>query len=112
MMTEQCLVGNFVGNKKKLFCRKRHDSQKYYLENNGNRFLLERDCDDCICQIVSREPVKRYSLINKVSVPYYRVDFSDESSSEAREVIRLIKNAVENGSDDNKLAGIYYRSIN
>ena len=111
MMTEQCPVGNFVGNKKKLFCRKRHDSQKYYLENNGNRFLLERDCDDCICQIVSREPVKRYSLINKVSVPYFRVDFSDESSSEAREVIRLIKNAVENGSDDNKLAGIYYRSI-
>lgn len=112
MITEQCPVGNFVGNKKKLFCSKKGSKEKYYLENNGNRFLLDRDCNDCVCSIMTDKPLKRFSMVTSVSLPHYRLDFSDESAKEVRELLNELKKAADNGSgDDNSLAQIYYRSI-
>ena len=112
MVTEQCPVGNYVGNKEKLYCRKRNSPEQYYLENKGNRFLLERDCDDCVCSVMSSEPLKRFSLVSRLSVPYFRLDLSDETASEVTNLLKEIKKATSGDLDtDNKLAGIYYRSI-
>ena len=112
MVTEQCPVGNYVGNKKKLYCRKRNSPEQYYLENKGNRFLLERDCDDCVCSVMSSEPLKRFSLVSRLSVHYFRLDLSDETASEVTNLLKEIKKATSGDLDtDNKLAGIYYRSI-
>ncbi|MBR2701586.1 MAG: U32 family peptidase [Erysipelotrichaceae bacterium] len=112
MITEQCPVGNCVGNKKKIFCRKKNSAEKYYLENRGSRFLLNRDCEDCICTVESSEPLKRFSLINRISVPYYRIDLSDESADQTVALLKEIKKVTDSDRDfDNNLARIYYRSI-
>ena len=112
MITEQCPVGNFVGNKKRIFCRKKNSPENYYLENRGNRFLLNRDCDDCVCTVESSEPLKRFSLINRISVPYYRIDLSDETAAQTAELLKQIKKVTDSDRDfDNNIARIYYRSI-
>ena len=112
MITEQCPVGNFVGNKKKLFCRKKNSGTDYYLERGNDRFYLSRDCQDCVCSIMTSAPLKRFSLLRETSVPFYRLDFSSESPSEIRNLLKELKKAVTDGTyEDSKLAGIYYRSI-
>lgn len=112
MITEQCPVGNYAGNKKRIFCRKKNSPDKYYLENGGNRFLLNRDCEDCICTVESSETMKRFSLIRRTSVPYYRIDLSDETAAQTAALLKEIKKATDSDRDaDNRLAQIYYRSI-
>ncbi|MBR2544875.1 MAG: U32 family peptidase [Erysipelotrichaceae bacterium] len=112
MITEQCPVGNYVGNKKRIFCRKKNSPEKYYLENRDNRFLLNRDCEDCICTVESSETMKRFSLIRRTSVPYYRIDLSDETAAQTAALLKEIKKATDSDRDaDNRLAQIYYRSI-
>lgn len=97
MVTHQCPVGNFAGQKKdRMHCRLRGHSEGYSLHTPADDFRLETDCRNCICTITTAEPIDIADVINTFNIKTIRLNFTDESFEKISEILRKYESALEN----------------
>ncbi|MBE6008143.1 MAG: U32 family peptidase [Lachnospiraceae bacterium] len=109
MVTHQCPVGNFDGNKKDhIFCAKKGHKDEYVLKDRkGEEFRVFTDCDNCTAYILNGRPLsilKHYDEIAYNPCGYIRLIFTVEDAKKTDSVMRAF----------NKLAGggeTYYDEV-
>ncbi|MBR6090785.1 MAG: U32 family peptidase, partial [Anaerolineaceae bacterium] len=90
MVTHQCPVGNFAGEKRnRIFCGKRYHPEAYTLRSDSNCFRLDTDCRFCLCTITGAEPLDIREDINFFKVDQFRLDFTTESEAKTAEILKI-----------------------
>ncbi len=93
MKTQQCPVGNFVGEKSgALFCKEKNNGDVYFLKDRkGMKFPLVTDCKNCVCTILNSQPLFTLKFYNEILCSVtgsVRLDFTKEGPGK---VARLVK---------------------
>ena len=89
MVTHQCPIGNYDGNKTNhIYCTRRYHTDTYTLSGDKNSYLLHTDCDNCICSIESEKPIDVLSEVDIYNVDVIRLSFSDESAAEVEKILK------------------------
>ncbi len=83
MKTQQCPVGNYVGEKDgNRYCKERNHQDMYLLKDRkGMKFPLLTDCENCVCTILNSQPLftlKFYHEILDSPTGSVRLDFTKE----------------------------------
>ena len=91
MKTQQCPVGNFVGDKDgHLYCNQKGNHDKYFLKDRKDmKFPLITDCKNCVCTILNSKPLftlKFYNEILESVTGSVRLDFTKEGPGRATRV--------------------------
>ena len=113
MVTNQCPIGNFAGGKvDKIHCSRYNHKDSYYMVNGSNRFRLITDCEDCICHIMSNEPLNTVSRIADFDADYIRLDFMDEPPEQIKKITESYLEALEGKRFDvRQNYGVYEHSV-
>ncbi len=108
MVTHQCPVGNFAGNKQdRIFCGKRFHAEQYQLRSGKDVFDLETDCRDCVCTVMTAAPLDIRQDIFNFDVSLIRLNFTNESAAETEAVIRRYEKILASG----KASGVVRENI-
>lgn len=106
MVTHQCPIGNFAGYKKNhQYCREVNNTDRYELKQGPNRFILKPDCTNCICTILSAQPLHEFSAARAAGCGTIRFHLEKET---ATDVNRLFEEYRHEGGKDN---GYYDKGI-
>ncbi|HHW67199.1 U32 family peptidase [Defluviitalea raffinosedens] len=97
MITQQCIIGNTVGEKSlQGFCKNRNDQKSYKLiDRKGEAFPIIQDCSSCLAVIYNGKPILLLNELDKlVSLPvdYIRLDFVFESVQDIKTIIESYGN--------------------
>ena len=99
MVTHQCPVGNFAGNKQdRMYCRKRGSRERYQLRAGKDIFDLDTNCRDCVCTVMTADPLDIRQDVDHFDVPLVRLNFTNESRAEAEAVLRRYEKIIVSGS--------------
>ena len=80
--------------------------------NGSNRFRLITDCEDCICHIMSNEPLNTVSRIADFDADYIRLDFLDETPEQIKKITESYLEALEGKRFDvRQNYGVYEHSV-
>ncbi|MFI3175226.1 MAG: DUF3656 domain-containing protein [Bacillota bacterium] len=93
MKTQQCPVGNYVGEKNgSLFCKEKNNGDVYFLKDRkGMKFPLVTDCKNCVCTILNSQPLFTLKFYNEILCSVtgsVRLDFTKEGPGK---VARFVK---------------------
>lgn len=87
MVTHQCPIGNYVGDKTNhMYCREKGNTKNYYLKGALGDFPIVTDCDNCIATIYHKEPMAVLDT-ERLKASALRLTFLDESAREVKEVL-------------------------
>lgn len=115
MVTHQCPIGNFAGGKRRgIHCRLYGQAEGYQLASGGHRFDLWTECADCVCQIVSAQPLDAAWLVAETPLSGLRLDLRHLDGESARQVVARYHQIRENGPDNEKTgrgSPVYQREI-
>ena len=114
MITHQCPIGNFAGNKRhSIHCAERGRPEEYMLRCGGDLFRLDTDCKNCVCTIETAAPIDIADSMNSFKVKTFRLNFSDEKPEKTEEILRKIERLLASGESDPSpaSAGIYAKSV-
>lgn len=130
MVTHQCPVGNFDGDKKdSIYCKNKGKSNDYTLKDRkGEEFKVFTDCDNCTAYILNGRPVsilKYYEETVFNPCGYLRLIFTTEDAKMTDIIVRAfsklagggeayfdeVKSAVRILNDLGATKGHYYRGV-
>ena len=98
MVTHQCPVGNFAGNKQdSIHCEKYGHGKVYTLLSGKDSFRLETDCGDCVCTITTSRPLDIGEDVNSFNVKAFRLNFTDESLGETELILKKYEQYLFSG---------------
>ena len=97
MTTQQCIIGNTVGDKfPQGFCKNRNDHKPYKLiDRKGEEFPIIQDCSSCIAVIYNGKPILLLNEFDKLSslpVDSIRLAFVFESTEDMKKIIESYGN--------------------
>ena len=96
MITNQCPIGNFAGNKKnQRYCEKRYHSERYTLVSSQENFPLSTDCDSCLCTVFSSQPLDIRENIHSFTVGTIRLNFTLESAEETEKIVCIYEKMMK-----------------
>ncbi|NLM12958.1 MAG: U32 family peptidase [Epulopiscium sp.] len=92
MTTQQCIIGNTVGDKlHQGYCKNRNDQKSYKLiDRKGEVFPIMQDCSSCIAVIYNGKPILLLNELDKLAsldIDFIRLDFVFESTEEIKKII-------------------------
>lgn len=101
MVTHQCPVGNFVGDKVSgKYCKMKNSDNKYFLKDRlGMKFPIFTDCEQCISYILNSQPILLLASIDeliKLPTAALRLQFTDESPQQVSKLIYSYEQKVKN----------------
>ena len=113
MVTHQCPIGNFAGGKKdRIRCQKAGHREPYTLLSDKGNFPLDTDCRNCVCTILSEEPLDIRDGIHAFNADTFRLDFTTESPDEVRQILKTYGRILKTPSaGSNADPGIYRTSV-
>ncbi|WP_058485048.1 U32 family peptidase [Defluviitalea phaphyphila] len=120
MTTQQCIIGNIVGEKsKKRFCNKNNNKNLYHLvDRKGEIFPIVEDCTSCIATIYNGKPIflgKDMDSILSLPMDFLRLDFIFEEGEDIKKIIEIYSDYKNiNFSKFNNMAytkGHYFRGV-
>ena len=98
MVTHQCPVGNFAGNKQdSIHCEKYGHGKAYMLRSGKDSFRLETDCGDCVCTITTSLPLDIGEDVNSFKVKTFRLNFTDESQKVTELILKKYEQILFSG---------------
>ena len=113
MVTHQCPVGNFAGGKlDRMYCRARNHKEAYLLRSEKGSFPLETDCENCVCTVLSPEPLDIRQGMSGFDAETFRLDLTAESPAEVRTLLDAYVKALNRpapGSGEH--FGVYSKSV-
>lgn len=101
MVTQQCPIGNFAGEKVNgRFCKERFTKDLYFLKDRkGEKFPLMPDCERCICTILNGKPLFTLKFYNEIldnAVGSVRLQFTKEGPARVERTIKAYVDATAN----------------
>ncbi|MCD7904774.1 MAG: U32 family peptidase [Clostridiales bacterium] len=111
MTTEQCPIGNFVGNNRgKRFCSLKNRAGGFSIKDRtGALYPLEPCCEACFCKILSSEPVFAPEALN-LKPSSFRLIFTMETEEETVKITDYFTDMLKN-TNINKPTDIKGRSL-
>lgn len=93
MTTEQCPVGNELGQKKKYkYCSYKNNKDNYFLlDRKGEKFYIQRNCKLCFTKIYNSKPIfllEQIDEIRELPISFFRMQFVLEEPEEIKEIIQ------------------------
>ena len=113
MVTHQCPVGNFAGQKQDaIHCKKYGRTEEYTLRSGKDTFRLETDCRNCVCTITTSRPLDIRDDLNSFKVKTFRLNFTNESTKEISQILKNFETNLMNPKSENKSKqNIYDKSV-
>ena len=113
MVTHQCPVGNFAGNKQdSIHCEKYRHGKVYTLRSGKDSFRLETDCGDCVCTITTSHPLDIGEDVNSFKVKTFRLNFTDEYLGETELILKKYEKALSSGHlNKSEKTNIYDKTV-
>lgn len=101
MITHQCPIGNYAGDKTNgKFCKKRNVNEKYYLKDRlGMKFPIFTDCEECISYILNSQPILLLESMDElIKLPSgnMRLQFTSETPAEVENIIYAYGEKIKN----------------
>ena len=111
MISRQCPVGNFAGDRCGIYCKYKDSSEDFYLKDRkGYKFPLVRNCKACTVVITNGKPLftlKFFGEILNTPAGFLRLSFTKESLLETREIMEAYSECVLKGKAvSNKTFGL------
>ena len=112
MVTHQCPIGNFIGGKQnRMYCSRRGHTERYMLRCGKVSFLLRPDCENCICTILTAEPLDIRGDMLSFKVGRVRLNFMDENAETTERIIRSCEAILSGRSRIPAAPSIYDKSV-
>lgn len=130
MVTCQCPIGNFAGDKKSgIYCTQKNSNSVYTLKDRkGETFRILTDCTDCTAYILNGRPLsilKHYEEAAFNPCGYIRLIFTVEDAKKTNTIIRAfdklagggrtsfdeVKYALKELSSEGATNGHYFRGV-
>lgn len=122
MITHQCPIGNYAGNKKEgMYCQKRKNAEGYMLAagNNDRVFPIMSDCDICLCTVLNSRPLSvgdDYTAMTDNGCGYMRIQFTIENEKEVKLVMDGFSQLIQSGHGSilktiDSVSGHYFREV-
>ena len=113
MVTHQCPIGNFAGQKQdSIHCARYGHSENYTLRSGKDIFRMETDCGNCICTITTHRPLDIRDDLKSFNIKYFRLNFTDESESETELILKNFEhNLLDKKSHGSRNQNIYDKSV-
>ena len=94
MKTQQCPVGNYLGDKDGTqYCSRRNDGGLYFLRDRKEvNFPLMTDCSNCVCMILNSKPLftlKFYDEVLETVTGSVRLDFTKEGPGRTAKIAKV-----------------------
>lgn len=101
MVTTQCSIGNYIGDKMSdKFCKYKNSSERYFLKDRlGMEFPIMTDCDDCIAYILNSQPIlllESMEELTKLPTGSMRLQFTFETQEEVQKIVYGYEKRIEN----------------
>ncbi len=113
MITEQCPVGLYIGEKQNTkYCKQRYHNKTYKLSDRmEEKYNIKCNCDFCFAEILANKPIftlNKADEVKKVKSKYLRLVITDED-----DVVELLVgyNSIFNNEKDNNLLIEKYKKI-
>lgn len=91
MVTAQCPVGNYIGDKgKDRFCKYKNNNEYHLKDRLGIDFNILTNCDYCTSYILNSQPIfllESMDELNKLPVGSFRLQFTNESSKDIERIL-------------------------
>ena len=130
MISQQCPVGNFAGERKiGMYCKYKDSKDEFYLKDRkGYKFPLLRNCRSCTVVITNGKPLftlKFFGEILNTPTGHIRLSFTTENLLETRKIMRAYSEYALNGkaltkptldlikemSDNESTKGHFFRGV-
>lgn len=101
MVTNQCPVGNYVGDKTtSKFCSLKNNTDKYFLKDRlGMMFPIITNCDECISYILNSQPIlllESMDEVIKLPTGSLRLQFTSESPQDVQRLVHCYEERIKN----------------
>lgn len=114
MLTHQCPIGNFAGNKKnRMYCSKANE-KGYLLVSENSQFILDNDCDNCLCTIYTAKPFEAIENLPRLKAGYLRLSMLNETGRQVSEIIGRYARAIggqKEKAGTESIRDLYNRSV-
>ncbi len=101
MVTQQCPIGNYLGDKPSgKFCSYKNSNNKYFLKDRlGMKFNIVTDCDECMSYILNSQPIFLLESIDeliKLPTGSMRLQFTNESFEMVKKIVYSYEEKLKN----------------
>lgn len=101
MVTHQCPIGNYAGEKENhMYCKKRWTQDDYYLKDRkGEEFPLMPECEQCVCYVLNGKPLftlKFFDEILESPTSSVRLIFTKEDAAKTDRIISAYSQMIKN----------------
>lgn len=101
MVTTQCPVGNYIGDKtSNKFCKYKNSLDRYFLKDRlGMEFPIITDCDECIAYILNSQAILLLESMDeliKLPTGSMRLQFTFESPEDVQKIVYSYEKRIEN----------------